>query len=99
MLLNIAKRDKIRNEVIRSQTGVEDIIERMQCMQGHWICSQNEQNQVGRDNIRMDTQRRKTSKRKTQKEMERQHQGSCEQSMDESSSRSMVQIVEAICKQ
>ena len=35
-------------------------------------CSQNEQQQVGQDNIRMDTHRRKTSKMKVQKERERQ---------------------------
>ena len=39
-------------------------------------CSQNEQHQVGQDNIRMDTQRRKTSNRETKKEMEGQHRGS-----------------------
>ena len=31
-LLNITKRDKIRNEIIRSKTGVKDIIKRVQCM-------------------------------------------------------------------
>ena len=35
-LLNITKRDKIRNEIIRSKTGVKDIIERVQCMTGQW---------------------------------------------------------------
>ena len=34
-------------------------------------CSQNEEHQVGENNIRVDTQRWKTTKRKTQKEMER----------------------------
>ena len=75
-LLNITKRDKIRNE-IRSKIGVKDIIERVQSMRtvGRTY-SQNEQHQVGKDNIKMDTQRQKTSKRGTQKEMERQHRGS-----------------------
>ena len=36
LLLNITKRDKIRNENIRSKTGVENIIERVQCMRGQW---------------------------------------------------------------
>ena len=36
LLLNIAKRDKIRNEIIRCKTGVKDIIERVWCMRGHW---------------------------------------------------------------
>ena len=35
-LLNITKRDKIQNEVIRSKTGVKYIIERGQCMRGQW---------------------------------------------------------------
>ena len=35
-LLNITKRDKIRNEVIRYKTGVKDITERVQCMRGQW---------------------------------------------------------------
>ena len=35
-MLNITKRDKIRNEVIRSKTGVKDIIEKVQCMKGQW---------------------------------------------------------------
>ena len=70
--------DKIRNEVIRSENRGERYNRGVQ-----WVrvtvgrtCSQNEQHQVGQDNIRMDTQRRKTSKRKTEKEMERQHGGS-----------------------
>ena len=33
-LLNITKRDKIRNEIIRCKTGVKDIIERVWCMRG-----------------------------------------------------------------
>ena len=28
LLLNITKRDKIRNEIIRSKTGMKDVIER-----------------------------------------------------------------------
>ena len=77
LLLNITKRDKIRNEIIRSKRGVKDIME--SAVHERTVgrtCSQNEQRQVGQDNIRMDTQRRKTSTRKTQKEMERQHRGS-----------------------
>ena len=35
-MLNITKRDKIRNEIIRSKTGVKDITERVQCMRGQW---------------------------------------------------------------
>ena len=31
-LLNITKRDKIRNEVTRSKTKVVDIIDKVQCM-------------------------------------------------------------------
>ena len=34
LLLNITKRDKIRNEIIRYKTGVNDIIERVRCMRG-----------------------------------------------------------------
>ena len=76
LLLNITKRDKIRNEVIGSNTGVKDIIERVHERTEGRTCSQNEQRQVGQDDIRMNTQRRKMSKRKTQNEMERQHRGS-----------------------
>ena len=36
LLLNITKRDKIRNEIIRCKTGVKDIIERVRCMRGQW---------------------------------------------------------------
>ena len=35
-LLNIMKRDKIRNEIIRCKTGVKDVIERVRCMRGQW---------------------------------------------------------------
>ena len=35
-LLNITKRDKIRNEVIRSKTKVVDIIDKVPCMRGQW---------------------------------------------------------------
>ena len=35
-LLNITRRDKIRNEIIRSKTGVIDIIEKVKCMKGQW---------------------------------------------------------------
>ena len=35
-LLNITKRDNIRNEVIRSKTKVVDIIDKVQCMRGQW---------------------------------------------------------------
>ena len=70
------ERDKIHNEVVRSKTGVTDIIESVVHERTvGWTCSQNEQHQVGQDNIRMDTQRRKMSKTKTQKEMERPHRG------------------------
>ena len=71
-MLYITKRDKTRNEIIRSKTGVKDIIE--SAVHERTVgttCSQNEQHQVGQDNIRMDTQRSITSKRKTEKEMER----------------------------
>ena len=36
LLLNITKRDKNRNEIIRSKTGVKDVIERVWCMRGQW---------------------------------------------------------------
>ena len=36
LLLNITKRDKIRNEIIRCKTRVNDIIERVLCMRGQW---------------------------------------------------------------
>ena len=36
LLLNIRKRNKIRNEIIRCKTGVKDIIERVLCMRGQW---------------------------------------------------------------
>ena len=64
-------------------------------------CSQNEEHQVGENNIRVDTQRWKTTKRKTQKEMERWHRGSRWQSMDENGpgSKCMARVVEAICQQ
>ena len=35
-MLNITKRDKIRNEIIRCKTGVKDIIERVPCRRGQW---------------------------------------------------------------
>ena len=35
-LLNITRRDKIRNGIIRSKTGVIDIIEKVKCMKGQW---------------------------------------------------------------
>ena len=35
-LLNMTKRDKIRNDIIRCKTGVKDVVERVQCMRGHW---------------------------------------------------------------
>ena len=34
--MNITRRDKIRNEIIRSKTGVIDIIEKVKCMKGQW---------------------------------------------------------------
>ena len=34
LMLNITKRDKIRNEILRSKTGVKDVIERVWCMRG-----------------------------------------------------------------
>ena len=36
LLLDITKRDKIRNEIIRCKTGVKDIIERVHCRRGQW---------------------------------------------------------------
>ena len=36
LLLNITKRGKIRNEVIRSKIGVKDIIERVRRVRGQW---------------------------------------------------------------
>ena len=36
LLLNITKRNKIRNEIIRCKTGVKYIIERVRCIRGHW---------------------------------------------------------------
>ena len=36
LLLNITKKVKIRNEIIRCKTGVKDIIERVRCMRGQW---------------------------------------------------------------
>ena len=78
-LLNIMKRDKIWNEIMRSKTGEKDIIERQRAVHERTVgrtCSQNVQHQVGQDNIRMDTQRRKKSTREIQKEMERQNRGS-----------------------
>ena len=44
--LNITKRDKIRNEIIRCKPGVKDVIKRMQWMNERTVgrtCSQNEQ--------------------------------------------------------
>ena len=35
-LLNITKRDKIRNEIIRSKTGMTDIKEKVKYMTGQW---------------------------------------------------------------
>ena len=66
-LLNITKRDKIQNEVIRWKTKVVGIIDKVQCMREQWAghIAQNEQRQMGQDNIRVHTQSRKTSKRKT----------------------------------
>ena len=82
----------MQNEGLRSKAGVKDIIE--SAVHERTVArtfSQNEQHQVGQDNIRMDTQRRKKIKRETQKEMERQHQGSG------SRSKCMAQVVDAIC--
>ena len=36
LLLNITKRDKTRNEIIRCKTGVKNVIERVWCMRGQW---------------------------------------------------------------
>ena len=36
LLLNITKRDEIRNEIIRCKTGVKHIIERVRCVRGQW---------------------------------------------------------------
>ena len=36
LLLNITKRDKIRNEIMRSKTEVKDIIDRVWCMRRQW---------------------------------------------------------------
>ena len=35
-MLNITKRDKIQNEVIRSEAGMIDVLKRVQCMRGQW---------------------------------------------------------------
>ena len=52
------KGDKIQNDVIRSNTGMKDIIERAgQERTVGRTCSQNEQHWEGKDNIRMDIQR------------------------------------------
>ena len=36
LLLNITKRDKIRNEIVGCKSGVKDIIERVRCFRGQW---------------------------------------------------------------
>ena len=72
------KRYKIQNEIIRSKSRGERC-NRESVVHERTVgrtSSQNEQHQVGQDNIRIDTQRRKTSKREIQKEMEKQHRGS-----------------------
>ena len=79
LLSNITKRDKIRNEIIRSKTVPGERYNRESAVHERTeerTCSQNEQHQVGQGNIRMDTQRRKLSRRETQKETERQLRGS-----------------------
>ena len=72
-LLNITRRDKIRNEIIRSETGVTDIIEKVKCMKGQWAghVARMKNTRWAKITFRVDTQRWKTTKRKTQKEMER----------------------------
>ena len=34
--LNITKRDKNRNEIIRCKSGVKDIIDAVRCIRGQW---------------------------------------------------------------
>ena len=36
LMLNITRKDKIRNEVVRSKTQVKDIIKKVQNMKGQW---------------------------------------------------------------
>ena len=72
-LLNITRRDKIRNRDNKIENR-GDRYNRKSEVHERTVgrtCSQNEEHQVGENNIRVDTQRWKTTKRKTQKEMER----------------------------
>ena len=35
-MLDITKKDKIWDEIIRSKTGMKDVTERLPCMRGQW---------------------------------------------------------------
>ena len=78
LLLNITKRDKIRNEIIRCKTGVKDIIERVWCMRGQWAGHVARMSNTRWANITSEWTPRegKRVRGETQKEMERQHRGS-----------------------
>ena len=76
-LLNVTKRDKIRNE-IRSKTGVKDIKERVQCMKGPWAghVARLRNTRWAKIASEWTLGEGKREKRETQKEVERQHRGS-----------------------
>ena len=79
LLLNITKKDKIRNEIIRSKTEVKDIIERVWCMRGQWAGHVARMSSTRWAKITSEwTPREGKRVRGTPKrEMERQHRGSC----------------------
>ena len=99
--LNITKRDKIQNEVIRSKTWVKDIAERVRCMRGQWAG-----HVAGMSNTRwakttsgMDTQKRKTRERPKRRSTDNIEDVDSSQWMSSSRSKCMVRVVEATCQQ
>ena len=78
LLLNITKRDKIRNEIIRCKTGVQDIIERVRCRRGQWAGHVDRMSNTRWAKITSEWTSRegKRVRGRLKMETERQHQGS-----------------------
>ena len=95
------KREKIRKEVIRCKTNGErcNTYSAVHERTVGRTCSQNEQHQVGQDNIRVDTQRRKMSRRRPKwrwrDNIEKVGSGEWMRVAQDKSAR----VVEAICQQ
>ena len=75
LLLNITKRDKIWNEIIRCKTEMKDIIERVRCRRGQWVghVARISNTRWAKITLEWTPREGKKSKRKTQTEMKRQH--------------------------